>query len=204
MSLLKSACQKKPVFGIGINDADYIVNPVVNGKSSMCPYYNAWSHMMGRSYSKKVHSDNPTYVDCTVTPEWHSFMAFRAWMMTQDWKGKQLDKDILVPGNKVYSPETCIFITRQINTLFNNCGSRRGKYPQGVHFEKSRQKFQAYIAYFGKRKFLGRFNTASQASTVYLEAKSKHVKNIAEQQSDSRLSTALFNHAEILLKRSQI
>lgn len=53
-------------------------------------------------------------------------------MLTKDWQGNQLDKDILNPGNKEYSPDNCIFVTQDINLLLNSRAKCRGKYPQGV------------------------------------------------------------------------
>ena len=52
----------------------------------------------------------PAYKDVVVRQEWLTFSNFKRWMEKQDWEGKQLDKDIIVLGNKVYSPETCAFV----------------------------------------------------------------------------------------------
>ncbi len=41
----------------------------------------------------------------------------------------------------------------------------------GVCFDKSRSKFISHIQVAGKNKYLGRFETAQEASSVYLQAK---------------------------------
>ena len=92
----------KLVYGVGVNDAYYSVYKYENGKIVwQCPYYRTWKHMLSRAYSDKFKKKRPTYQDVTVCEEWYSFMCFRAWMVEQDWKGKQLDKDLLVQGNKM-------------------------------------------------------------------------------------------------------
>lgn len=108
--------QKKLIYGVGINDAGYAVMKreeagYVDGKRKRklvwaCPYFRAWSSMLSRCYSTKWHERYPTYKGCTVSKEWHTFSNFRAWMVTQDWEGKSLDKDLLIEGNKIYSADT--------------------------------------------------------------------------------------------------
>lgn len=48
-----------------------------------------------------------------------------------------LDKDILKLGNKSYSKDTCIFVPNDINTVFINHQSSRGKYPLGVKWQNN-------------------------------------------------------------------
>ena len=79
---------RKPVYGVGINDADYVTNPKVEGKSKMCPYYLSWKNMLHRCYDKGHQSKFPRYIGCAVVEEWQYFMCFREWMLLQDWKGK--------------------------------------------------------------------------------------------------------------------
>ena len=89
------------VFGVGLNDANYTVNPVVSGKSYLCSIYSRWQGMLERCYSKKYQVLSKTYSECTVCEEWLTFSNFKTWMEQQDWKGKQLDKDIIKKGNKI-------------------------------------------------------------------------------------------------------
>lgn len=107
----------KLIYGVGVNDADYTVNGTISdtGERTRCVYYTQWKNMMARCYGKSTHKRQPTYVGCSVHPDWHSFMNFRSWMEKQDWKGKALDKDYKVEGNRVYGPDTCTWLTRLQN-----------------------------------------------------------------------------------------
>lgn len=106
-----------PVYGFGINDAEYPVN-ITEGEGLKrktvwrCPYYQKWVNMLDRVYG----SQRPTYIDVKVCSEWSSFTTFKSWMQTQDWEDKELDKDLLGDG-KLYSPETCYFISKKVNML---------------------------------------------------------------------------------------
>lgn len=93
------------VYGVGVDDLDYPKKKLLpNGKYSFCPYYQRWRGMIRRCYSKAQLGKNPNYEGCTVCDEWLTFSNFKSWMEKQDWEGKELDKDLLVRGNKVYSP----------------------------------------------------------------------------------------------------
>lgn len=112
--------KRKPKFGVGINDADYKVQLLIRENGRLfclwkCPFYVVWSDMLMRCYSEKYQRKSPTYVGCTVCEEWLIFSNFKAWMEKQDWEGKVLDKDLLVEGNKIYSPSTCKFLPNEIN-----------------------------------------------------------------------------------------
>ena len=77
-------------------------------------------------------SVSPTYKGCSVSEEWLRFSNFKRWMEKQDWDGKQLDKDILFEGNKVYSAETCVFVTSVVNSFTSDSGAKRGEWLIGV------------------------------------------------------------------------
>lgn len=113
----KSLANRKPVYGHGVNDADYVIERRINGKRVGCPIYRTWANMLERCYSDKFHVRQSTYIGCEVCDEWLTFSNFKRWMMVQDWQGKQLDKDIRVKGNKIYSPNTCLFVTKAENTI---------------------------------------------------------------------------------------
>jgi len=180
------------IYGVGINDADYIVGPKINSKQVWCPYYRIWKSMLERCYSEKYHKLRPTYIGCEVCSEWQLFSKFRLWMETQDWAGKQLDKDLL--GDKLYSPETCCFVPGWLNNLFIDCGRARGKYPIGVYHHSN--KFRAQIRINGKRKYLGLFSTPEEAHSAYLKAKKRHVYNFMKDYPDQRVKEAVLRKVD--------
>jgi hypothetical protein len=189
---------KKPrkFYGVGINDANYVVYPTgPDGKRVRCPYYHTWMRMLQRAYCPKWHARNPTYIGVTVCEEWHSFMAFRAWMMTQDWQGKQLDKDIIAPGNKVYSPDTCVFVSQALNLLLLDRAASRGEWPIGVCWRKAHKKFRAQIATAGCQKYLGLFTCPHEAHMAWRKAKVRLIRDTAREQDDPRVYAGLMRHA---------
>ena len=147
--------------------------------------------MLERCYSDKFIKSRPTYIGCTVCDEWHSFMAFRAWMKTQDWKHKALDKDLLIQGNKVYSPDTCCFVTVALNNLLFDHSSARGRFPQGVTWHKRAKKYVSSISLYGKIKHIGCYGSVNAAEMAYKEAKASYLKEVAMKQIDIRLRDAL-------------
>ena len=187
----------KLVCGVGINDADYAVQPLINGKQVKCPYYETWKHMLLRCYSDKWHDQNPTYKGCSAVKEWLTFSNFKNWMIQQDWQALALDKDIIEPNNKVYGPDTCCFVSKEFNNLLTDCAARRGDWPQGVSFDKRRGKFRARICICGKEKHLGSFFTPEAAYQTYLKYKMDYVLLVAHEQNDSRIKQGLMRHAAI-------
>ena len=193
---------KKLVFGVGINDADYVVQKnitvEVNGvrKQKMvwiCPYYRDWKHMLERCYSPKYQNRQSTYKGCSVCEEWLTFSNFRAWVVQHDWKGKQLDKDLLVEGNKIYSPETCVFISSMLNKFFIASDASRGKYMLGVSWNKRVGKFQSRCSnpFLNTQECLGYFDTELEAHLAWKEKKNQLAQRYASKQTDERVIEAL-------------
>lgn len=197
----------KTVFGVGINDADYVVSILETvghkpcGKRIQrlkwkCPFYRTWQNMLKRCYSEYTLEIQPTYKGCTVCDDWKSFSKFKAWMETQDWEGKSLDKDLLLPGNRVYSPDTCVFVTQRVNTFCGDCKKVRGDYPVGV-CKVLGGKYKAQVKDGnGKTKFLGNFSTPEEAHQAWLKAKLELAKRLAAEQADPRVAKALVDRYE--------
>lgn len=174
---------KKPIRGVGINDADYPVNPVVKGKRVMCPYYCTWKNMISRCYMedwKRRPGIETPYIGCTVVKEWHTFSNFKEWMKSQDWQGKNLDKDLKVPGNKVYGPDTCIFISPEINTLISegSYAKVRDGLKKGVSMD--RHRFRARIKRYGKLHSIGNFDTEDAAHNAWVVERKKYIREVAQ------------------------
>ena len=189
----KSLGKRKLVVGVGINDAPFLVRD--DGK--MDPIYVKWVNMLERCYSSKFHERQPTYIVCTVCKEWHSFMAFRAWMLKQQWQGEkmQLDKDIIKPGNRVYCPEFCMFVPASVNSLLTDAGAARGEWMLGVYFRRGKFEAQCNDGR-GKRIHLGRFDTEIEAHNTWRVFKIKVIRKVADEQRDPRLTQALHKIAD--------
>lgn len=181
------------VAGVGINDADYHVTSYVDGHQLMCPFYNAWNAMIKRCYSRVHQSRSPTYAGCEVCNEWHTFSAFKAWMEKQDWAGKELDKDILVPGNKIYGPEFCVFVDAVTNSFMIDSGASRGNCPVGASFHKKSGRYSGYCnnPFTRKKEHLGLFDTPQEAHAAWRQRKHKLSCDLASQQADFRVASAL-------------
>ena len=164
---------RKPRYGVGINDADYMTTPTVDGAVLCDPAYRAWYSMLQRAYDKKLHDRQQTYSDVTVCKEWHSFSAFRAWWLASYREGWQLDKDLLVVGNKEYGPDVCVYIPSRLNNFTADCGASRGELPIGVSLCKKTGKYQSQCnnPITGKRHGLGRFTTREAAHEAWLRYK---------------------------------
>lgn len=194
---------KKLIHGVGVNDADYKISKyeLVDGKKKqtwVCPFYKKWQSMIERCYSKSFHLKWPNYLACYTIPEWHYFMTFRAWMVEQDWAGKHLDKDLLYPGNKLYSPGTCIFVDHKVNCFIVEGKVARGSYPIGVCALKGTKKFmaQCHSVEDNEQKYLGLFDSSQEAHQAWLKFKLEQAKNLAKEQTDPRIAKALIERYE--------
>lgn len=187
--------RKKLVYGFGINDADYPVDSRAGGaEREPCKFYIRWHSMIQRCYSEVYKRKYPTYEGCSVCPEWKYFSVFKAWMEQQDWEGKELDKDLLVKGNKIYSPETCVFISPTLNYFLNDQKSSRGELPLGVTLVTCKTiKYQARCNYMGKSVYLGSYWTPQEAHLAWLSKKNEFAKLFAEKETDERIIKAILS-----------
>ena len=183
----------KLLCGVGLNDVDYKVNPIINGKHVMCPFYKAWQSMITRCYSKIYQAKKPSYIGCVVCDEWLTFSNFRGWMRSQDWQGMQLDKDILFAENKTYSPETCVFVSSMTNSFINENKAARGCTMIGVNFHSRDHVYQARCSnpFTKKSDFLGYFDDELSAHLAWKKRKLELAIIMAEKQSDKRVAEAL-------------
>ena len=143
--------------------------------------YKTWVSILERCYSEKWHIKNPTYKTCTIIEQWKCFQIFAEWMENnynpENMQGWHLDKDILVKGNKVYSPETCRFVPLEINSVF--VVKPNSKY-HGVYKRKNKNRYIANIEINKINKYLGSFLTYEEAFEVYKIAKESYIKYLAK------------------------
>ena len=182
------------VCGIGINDSPIPVTKKINGKLVwICPIYRYWKGMFGRCYNKATHNNQPTYKGCSVHEDWHTYSRFKEWVLSQDWKGKQLDKDILFVGNKLYSADTCVFVNKLTNSFILDSAGARGNDKIGVfrnginYLAFCKDPFKRYKSY------LGTFKTEEEAHEAWLSKKLEYAYEIVELESDIRVKEAIIN-----------
>lgn len=192
--------RKKPrlVYGVGVNDAEYQVNwteQLGDGSATKqtCPFYRVWKSMLFRCYNTKFHAHCPTYRGCSVAPEWLVFSTFSLWMRSQQWAGLELDKDILLPGNTTYSPDTCVFIPHSLNSFTLDGRAARGEHPIGVSWDARKRRFKAKCKNpsRGVSEHLGWFASAAEAHEAWRTRKHQHAVRLAGQQADPRVAKAL-------------
>lgn len=166
--------------------------------------YKTWHEMIRRCYDKKKLKSNPSYFDCTVCDEWHNFQSFGDWYDNNFYQieGEQmhLDKDILVKWNRVYSPESCIFVPARINCIFTkNGGKKKDDMPFGVI--QNNHKTKIYTAKCaddkGKTMYINSFNTVEEAFNAYKKHKELSIRDIANKYKDKipeKLYNAMINY----------
>lgn len=165
------------VQGIGyLGDGDY--TRAHKGTNSKTIEYQTWQGMLERCYDTKYLEKFPTYIGCSVCEEWLNFQNFAEWYTKHKFYscGYQLDKDLLVSGNKIYSPSTCTLLPQELNSLLTTRELHKGLYPTGVTFNKKEKKFKSQLSVNGRRKCLGTFNTAEEASNKYLSERAKYLE----------------------------
>ena len=152
-----------------------------NGK--LTTHYMRWNGMLSRCYSPT----SPAYPvyggnGVTVCKEWHNFQNFAKWYDEYKYKedGWHIDKDLLKKGNKVYCPEFCCIIPRQINQALVSRTALRGEHAIGVTLDKESNRYicQLNIGVMGNlpRKS---YKTEIEAYGEYKTAKETYLVSLA-------------------------
>lgn len=177
------------VEGVGINDADYVLHTLdSDGKFHMCPFYVRWKHVLHRCYSENLLKKYPTYIGCYVSEDWKTFSKFKSWMQKQPWQGNDLDKDILIFDNKLYSEETCVFVPEYLNKFLINrdkkvsASSMLGvtKYSYKGVFKDYISRVNSFDGVSFQTLYLGRFKTELDAHREWQKGKIEAIKIVLD------------------------
>ena len=161
----------RTVYGVGINDADYVVSPSVNGVQVWCPAYSVWKAMIKRCYSDRYKQKNKKHIGVKVCDEWLSFMGFRKWWVDNHVDGWKLNKCIL-SDDMIYSPETSIFVPSWIDEITHDINGRIGECRAGVCYHGASGKFQSQCHYPLKgQEYIGLFDTEEEAYAESMKRK---------------------------------
>lgn len=179
------------VFEVGFIGTKYPCYKNINGKSTQLKEYNTWTGVLERCYDTKYKAKHPTYKDVTCCPEWLNYENFYEWLHSQEnfdkWLNGKLwaiDKDILVKGNKIYSPDTCCLVPQVVNTLFvANSKNKKSNLPIGVHKHINKFRVTCSTPYGNKGKHIGMYGTSDDAFYFgYKPFKESVIKQVAKEE----------------------
>lgn len=181
--------------GVGILDIPAYSNNVADKE------YVLWCDMIMRCYSENYLKRKPTYLGCEVDDSWKIYSNFKSDICKFygfDKQDYQMDKDLLVKGNKIYSKDTVCFLPRAVNMCIQSKNRKSNGLPVGVCFYEKhvKNKYLAYCRNNGKTIYIGKFETAEEAFYAYKSVKEKIVREVAEKYKfdiDSRAYNALIN-----------
>jgi hypothetical protein len=181
----------KKIYGVGyFGEGNY--KATFNGKPTKM--YNTWIQMIHRCYSEKLQKKQPAYIGYSVAEEWFNYQTFAKWYDENFYKIEgetmELDKDILGKDSRIYSPETCIFVPKIINTLIKKRQDR--ELPTGVIMVNGKYQAHCYNTIEGINEFLGSYNTVEEAFQAYKTFKENVIKRVAESYK-SRIPVTLYN-----------
>lgn len=176
------------IYGVGyIGLGDYKQSE----KGKKTKSYKTWSGMLERCYSELSQVKNTTYIECSTSKEWHNYQNFAKWFDDNYIDGYHLDKDILNQGNKVYSPDNCIFVPQQVNSLLTDRRAKRGNYAIGVSVKSGENRFRSGCSRNGKYYHVGYYSTEIEAHNAYKSFKYNTIAELAEKQEEPLKSALL-------------
>lgn len=196
------------VFGWGIVDVNYTVQVKkdigrIGGKRKRlvewtCPYYEDWIGMVRRCFCLKFRVKHPTYEGATTYDDWRYLSNFIEWVDSQpnkDWQNCSLDKDFLSKGLKCYSPDTAVYIPRDVNSFIVDRTRDRGNLMIGVVALKANKSnpYQAQCNNHttGTVEYLGTYPTELEAHLAWKAKKHEHACALADLQQDERIAKRL-------------
>lgn len=168
-------------------------------------WYNYWRAMIER-VNIKDNKFHRTYADVTIWDDWYNYQNFAEWAESNYYTinnyKMELDKDILVKGNRIYSPDTCVFVPDIINSLLIKADKARGDFPIGVYWHGRDEEYRAqcsYITDYGQRKnkWLGGYDNPQDAFEAYKIYKEEYIKKLAnkfKKDIPEKLYNALYNY----------
>ena len=184
-----------PVYKVGVMD---IPNELQKGKPKPREY-SIWNGIRQRCYNENNRDNLMSYKGIKMSDNFKLYSYFKEWCHKQigfNEDGWHLDKDILVKGNKVYSEDTCCFVPPEINCTITNNKSVRGRFPQGVTYNRTKTRYRAKIRRGAKLESLGTYDTPEEAFYAYKPIKEACIKSLAEKWKDKidpRVYEALMN-----------
>jgi len=187
----------KTVFSVGyLGEGKYSISD---------KWYTHWNGFIQRVHYKK-HKSAEHYKNVLICEDWYNYQTFAKWAEENYYEIPnhqiQLDKDILIKGNKLYSPDTCVFVPQVINALFTKSDKARGDLPIGVYWFEEGGNYRAQCSYVDdnnvkRNKWLGGYDNPEDAFYAYKTYKEEYIKKVADKFKKyipEKLYNALYNY----------
>lgn len=163
------------------------------------PAYQFWNDMHNRCYSTKLLQRRPTYVGTSVSDEWKKLSNFNDYFNEYYQYGFQLDKDLILIGNRIYCPEYAVFVPSYVNIAVVNkkAVGLLGAFNSG-------KRYRSLISIDNKLTHLGTFDTAYEAHNAWRQQKVVVLNNVAKRYKleaikyDSRVYDALVMRSDLI------
>ena len=182
----------KLIYGVGLND---LTEPTRYSKGVNTKEYNLWLQMLRRCYSETALKRNPTYKDCYVSENWLKFAEFAKEVRELKGFGNidyELDKDLIIQNNKLYSVDTVCFLPKSLNSALTLPNFKNKDLPCGVTYFDG--KYWSRLSPLNHRKA---HSTPEEAFEVYKEVKENYIRSMADTwkgKIDQRAYEALANY----------
>ena len=196
----KLKTKNKLVAGVGINDVDQVTNfgKDENGREIRDDLYMRWKGLLSRCYNPSVygHKVNARYEFCTVDERWHKYSEFKKWMESHDnWQNLQLDKDLLVPGNTVYGPDTCCLLPKKVNQMLIDHTVNPSSGIKGVKIMYGKYIY-AIIRSPNTKQRTVRCSTVEEAQKIYKKHRLDILIEASSLVEDTEIKNVLINYAK--------
>ena len=165
-------------------------------------YY--WRGVLTRCFCPKWKSTHKTYDDCSISEDWENYQNFCEWVTKQKFYGSldyNIDKDLIIKGNKLYSEDTCLLVPSQVNKLIIKPKQFNNNLPVGVSTRGDlANKFMSRhsrIITGEKVAYLGLYDTPEEAFYHYKVSKESYIKQVAllyRDKVDNKTFEALMNY----------
>lgn len=121
---------------------------------------------------------NRPYPNVEVCESWKVYENFAPWFYENFVDGFDLDKDLKVPGSKVYSPHTCMFIPSTLNRKLVSIWRTKG-----ITWHERSQKYRVQVFDVKRHKRHRVFSSTNidACHSVYLEYKCQYFDYLAKQ-----------------------
>lgn len=171
----------KTVYGVGYF-GDGIFKSRLPNNGPCTKEYATWSAIMFRCYGdNRDECTLRNYGDCSVVAEWHNYQTFASWCQTQpemNFCNSSIEKDIIIKGNKLYSPNTTCFVPIELNVAITGIKHQNSTGKAGVW--KFNDSYISEVTMFSTKASLGRFDNFQDAEYVYREVKQSYIRALAE------------------------